>query len=405
MRRFLYALSAAALIVASPLSAADMTLVKYPTVLVKADTTFRDLEGYQVDIPDMNLVDFIVPNLDGAYLMCASIHPSFKDGADSARALCDSREQSYTCSGLYNIDTRFKPATRSNDLVPFMPIHKWVSTYSKYYPTQNVIAINNNFFNTKAFPNRSTNTDAWKPIFMEACGLNLGTFKETNASYLLGEYSHAETSGSGAYGTGTADKKFGTVAFDSFGLAGITKVSTATTDSNLPSTTGAISGVMIRHHIEGNFAKTAVHIPAFVAANWDKTVARTAVGFSATAGQKMRIVVIQPGAANAATKGVTVDQLQKFFPATDFRYVMLLDGGGSAQLAANFAHTNTHLATSPARVAPDCLYAEVQTCTARGNYVDSFAVAHWSAYLKKDGPTSDKKLVDRWVPQVLIIKD
>ena len=280
-----------------------------------------------------------------------------------------------------------------------------------------VIAINSNFFNTKAFENRSTDdATEWKPIFQEACGLNLGTFRSMTPNgdstfdiVKSGGFANVETSGEGRFGTGTADKPFGTLAFKGvYSAAHGTRLETSM-DSLIEDNWPAMAGVWIKYN-GTTYGSKASHIPAFVLANWDKTVGRTAIGISSTS-KAVRIVVIQPGAAEAKTGGVSVPTLQKMFSST-FDSVLLLDGGGSSSLAASFpASTITGATTTTGRPGSDCLFSLVKTCTKRGNYVSSWAVRHWRGEDGTDdtymvpGPDDNTKVVDRWIPNAFILVD
>ena len=396
-----------ALAMPSPVSAGDMTLTKFPKEYTISGTTFYQLEGYWVDIPDHRELDIYTDTLRAEALSCYQIHSSFMDNRVSARKRCLEEGVAYTCSSLYNIDDRYRPTSRGADLVPFVPIQKYADYYSKKFSGKRVIAINTNFFNTKAFPNRSTDDSKWKPIFQEACGVNLGTFREVwpvenqYASAWRGRYSNVETGGSGAFGTGTADKPFGTLRFDS--PTGSWKASDSNLDDTIDGDALGLSGAWIRIN-KTERTKSSTILPAFVRANWDAKVGRTAIGFQGGS-SKMKVVVIQPGAADAKTKGVTVPQLLKFFPADQFTSVLMLDGGGSSSLAANFVHETTNKVTSPARDLGDCIFMTIKTCTARGNYVGNDFVSHWSPEYRTSSGITGTALVDRWIPNALILVD
>jgi hypothetical protein len=367
--------------------AADLDLLKINKNHYTTDgTLYQDLEGYVVVVRDRTKVEFEIPNLEDFDVNCDAIHSSF----GNRRALCQSGT-TYHCSSLYNYDNNKYRPSRYLELAPNKPVHNYARFYSDNNAGKNVVAINLGFFDLTPFPNRSTNQNNWKPLYQEACGLNLGTLRSDVDNELYSDFNDRQKTSSGA-----DDLPFGTLTIDSNGHRSWRK--NTNIDSNFDPSELGFSGVYLRY--QGNDTPRSIW-PEFVIEKADDKVARTAVGFKANS-PKMKFLVVQGGRGSGA-KGLSISDVKKFFAVTDdYDYVMLLDGSGSSQLAANFDHS---LITSPTTAdRSNCIFSAVKTCTLQGDKVENAYVAHWDSKYKTASGTTHQ-LVDRRTPNVLIIMD
>ncbi|MBU6248233.1 MAG: phosphodiester glycosidase family protein, partial [Xanthomonadaceae bacterium] len=373
--------------------------------------TFYNLEGFELDIPDFRNYKIFSGDNRKFPLNCDSIEYNYVNGAKvwggaSPRNQCLNGKV-YHCGDLYGQAAygNVLPASpsRLSKLVPFKPVSHVTRYYAQLDRPHDITGININFFDTRPFLGRPS---GWQSIFQEACGLNLGSYKGNVSNGWMGHWGDVEVTG------GQPDEHFGTLGFNSDGSLEIADYyrnpdSTFDTLQNKRPIT-AVSGVWIRYAGQPRL-KNDRSIPKFVAANWDSPVARTAIGFATEAipaidRYKMRIVVIQSGKAGA---GVTVEDLRRFFPSGSFDFVMLLDGGGSSQLASTMMWKplqNSY--TTPGREL--CLPQDtptIKTCSLMGNTVPKSVVAHWDqSYKEPDIKNPNNVLIDRRVPQSLMIE-
>lgn len=429
MKRSLIALAGGmAITLAAPgtAQAQDMNLVKIPKSYSYNGKVFSNLEGYIVNIPDSSKIEKYTTAYQGD-LWCTQIHYSFVENGKSARNNCyTGAEGPPDCGELYNADPRWQPSSRLGQLAPFRPMMDYAATAHATHNTSKtsgrVIAINANFFNTKPFNGRDTDDLVWKPIFQEACGLNLGTFRAMRRladgdfyTLTFGNFANRETDGEGRFGTGNTDRPFGTLFFKGPWSSSHGAGLNVNVDSNIQDDWPAMAGTYIRwpnSKNQGvNLGKDHSSVPRFVAANWAAKVGRTAIGFS-VGKPTVRIIVIQPGAAEAKTGGVDVPTLQSLFDPAVYQFVLMLDGGGSSALAANFtASTIAGQATTTGRPGDDCIFDVVKTCTKRGNFVGKKFIEHWEGKDGDDdrfwrpGPDTSTVLVDRWIPNAFILHD
>jgi hypothetical protein len=364
-------------------------LQKIPLSYTTGGKTFSNVEGFLVDIDNYEAVRKTVPNHYQENIPCSGIDPSF----GSARYGCFNQYQTYTCTQLYQ-NSIYKPAVRSEQLVPLNNIQSRMNNFTASNPGKKIIAINMGFFDTRAFPNRSTDDNVWKPLFQEACMVNLGTYRSpSNTSGFYGNYNNRETKSDG-----TPDGPFGTLRFKAAGGTG--RSLNGNIDSLIVQGDLGMNGVWLRFN-GTDYTASGTTFPAFVKEKAASVVGRTAIGFS-TATKKMRILVVQPGRDPART-GLAIEDVRKFFVAADYPEVLLLDGSGSSQLAANFAwQTINGAATSPGRTA--CLNVETITCSLQGDSVPKQFVANWSAKFKTQDPlVPGNDLVDRRISNALIL--
>lgn len=364
--------------------AQQMQLLKLPKQFDTGSGTYSNLEGFVVVIPDYNMITKTVPDLEAFTVNCDAIHTSMPQ-----RATCNSGT-TYTCSSLYT-PSSFKPAARLNELVPAKPVQSYANFYSVNNPTKKVVAINLGFFDTRPFQNRSANQNEWKPIYQEACALNLGTYKPQNISQYVSNFGDRQVKSDGSL-----DKPFGTLVFRASG--GVTSSLDTNLEVEIASGDLALNGVWLRR-AGTNYSNTAASIPAFVQEKADSKVGRTVIGLNGTT-RRMKVLVVQGGPGG--NTGISIDDARKFFDNT-YTHVLLLDGSGSSQLAANFAYSRiNNLDTSAGRT--NCIFSTVVSCTKRGDSVNSSFVSHWDAKFKLgDATIPGNMLVDRWTPNVLVL--
>ncbi len=374
--------------VALPVSSAhaQISLTKIPKTYVQEGTTFNNLEGFFAVLTDWQAetVDFSVPNLEAFTVNCDAIHPSM-----TQRTTCQNG-QTFTCASLY-ANSPYKPP-RYGQLAPAKSVQNYASYYSAI-SNRKVLAINLGFFDTRPFPGRNTSQSSWKPIYEEACGLNLGTYRTDSTSQFLGGYNNRQPKADG-----TDDKAFGTLLMKPAG--GTARSLSGNIDADFVLGDLGINGVWLRY-TGTTYGSTAAHVPDFVEEKWASKVGRTAIGFNTTS-KRMKILVVQGGPGT--NTGVSVEDVKKFFPANLYNNLLLLDGSGSSQLAADFSYTTvTGAATTAGRTA--CLFTAVKTCSKQGDSVDNAFVDHWDASRKINDPANPttKKLVDRPTPNVLIV--
>jgi len=363
------------------------SLQKIPTSYTIGGKTFTNVEGYILDITDYQNVNIEVPNLESYYVRCDSMHP---DGFSQERSNCFAGTN-YTCASLYQNSSN-RPA-RYADLVPMLPATNWASRYHVDNPGKDVVAFNLGFFETDPFPGRSTNQNLWKPIYQEACMTNLGTLRpdDDNANF-VSRYTDREVT------NGQTDRPFGTLRFKSGGSGGLGRRLNTDMDSVIVAGDIAINGVWIRYNGSDTSTNTW---PQFVIDKQNSAVGRTAIGID-PATDRMRVVVIQPsrGAGNA---GASIGDMKRFFNASTFPNVMLLDGSGSSQMASNF-RASTSLGSVVTQPRTSCQFVGVQECTLHGDSVEKAFVSHYNDIFHPQDPNNASNyLVDRRVPNVMVI--
>ncbi|WP_157757230.1 phosphodiester glycosidase family protein [Pseudoalteromonas piscicida] len=350
-------------------------------------TSFKNLEGFLLVIKDTRKVKFTIPKLGEFDVACDSLDNSFS----TARQFCVSGI-GLTCKQVYNFQNGiYKPTSRSDDLVPMKPVINYVNHYHNKNTNKKVVGINLGFFDLTPFPNRSTNQSVWKPLYQEACGLNLGTlYSNENKKY----YSHFGDKEK--LPSGVDDAPFSTLIIHSNGDLDDSK--RFDIEPRIKSKSLAFSGVLLRRN---GVDRGEIYLPKFVQDKASSAVARTAVGYK-IGEYKMKFLVVQGGRASGA-KGLTIDDVKKFFAVSDgYDSVMLLDGSGSSQLAANFSASTIQSPTTTGRT--NCIHKNVKTCTLKGDVVGNAYVSHWNSKYKTPYGNYNSS-VDRRTPNVLLVID
>lgn len=397
--KFATVLSVGTALCASP-SYAEV-LYKIPKTFDANGTIYTNLEGFYLAIGDYRNFQIFSGDNRNLYLGCDSIKEQTQDGVNvwgggAPRYECNTGTP-FTCADLYGKaaygNKLPRDSARLNELTPFKPVSHVARYWYNQDKTRNVTAININFFDTDVFPNRPT---GWNTIFQEACGLNLGNYKGNATSAVMSNYNDVEVT------NGSNDQNFGSIVFRTDGTI-VPYDYTSNPGTYLAnSNRTAVAGVWLRYN-GTNRAKSNGSIPEFVRLNWDEKVARTAIGYNPTT-YDMKVLVVQGGKGGA---GITAPDIRNFFIQADYPYLMLLDGGGSSQLASTLPWSRVGTRdTSGGRA--NCLQQDsdfIVTCSLKGNTVNSALVSHWdSTYKSADPSNSSNVLVDRRVPQALIIR-
>lgn len=364
------------------------TLNKIPSSWTTGGKLFTNVEGYILDIADYNNVHVEAPNLETYYLSCWSMSDS-ADFYEEYNA-CNDGIRNYTCADLYQ-NSQHRPS-RYADLVPALPVTAWAAVYDRDKPGKKAVSFNLGFFETDPFPNRSTNQNQFKPIYQEPCALNLGTYRPDagNADF-VSRYSNREVT------NGVTDRPFGTLRFKGGGSGGLGRRTTQDMDSLIVAGDLGINGVWIRYN--GTNTSTSTW-PQFVIDKQNSAVGRTAIGIDPVT-DKMRVVVIQPS-RNAGNTGATIDDIRRFFLASTYPNVLLLDGSGSSQMAMNFNASTSLGATTTGR--SSCDYTGVSECALYGDSVEKSFVDHYHpAFRQQDPNNAANYLIDRPVPNVMVV--
>jgi hypothetical protein len=407
---------------AAPAIAQDnFVLNKFPKTYVKDGTTYSNLEGYVLNVPDYAKLVIRNPDLTDEVVRCDAIHPSLKTNGGASRRTQCTGGSAFNCYGLY-YNTPQQPSSYDiNRMIPNQPVAYWVNKMKIAEPSKNFVGVNLGFFNLQPLAGRSTDDSQWKPIYQETCGRTLGTYKRagTTTSW-YSDYNDVEKLSSGGN-----DQYFGSLIFTNATAADDTYLSySKLTSTNIKplisSSEVVVPGVWVRYN-GSNIGATDSGVPQFVEAKWSSKVGRTAIGFNPD-NRQMRIIVIQPGQGTSkqdcyyvadvitcvpyepnAGRGVTVDEVRNLIgTGSAYPYVLLLDGSGSSQLAS----TKDYVADSNAtKGRTDCLWS-LATCTSRGDSVTSSFVSHLAAgyRTRKNPQDSTKTLVDRPNPTVLLLE-
>lgn len=376
-------------------SSEDMTLKEIDSIFYSENSSYQYLvgkKGYILDIEDASQLNIIIPDGINEKVPCHNIHPSLEadsyGDSDTERGMCFNGHRS-KCSNLYQNSASSIVPPRSHQLVPYTTVMDEVNKFVNEYDPSNllkVVATNINFFDVRSFPGREHQD--WQPIFQQACGLNLGQIRSESGEVLSG-YDDVHLY------NGSPDKKLGTTVFQKgAGFISMDEGTNQWYENDI-----AFSGVFIRYDFRDR-NKDHRRIPSFVREKWSSRVGRTAIGYNGRTG-KTRVVVVQPGPGKT---GVSVDDVRHFFKNDDFSNVMLLDGGGSSQLASNFRPTNHGSNNYEPRT--ECIYQNVEVCTIKGNTINNKYVSHWDSSFKEPDPNKDgNQLVDRKIPSVLIFAE
>lgn len=80
----------------------NFVLNKFPKSYVLNGTTYNNLEGYVLNVPNYSKLVIRNPVLDDEPVRCDSIHPSNKDNSGNSRRTQCERGTAFSCYGLYN---------------------------------------------------------------------------------------------------------------------------------------------------------------------------------------------------------------------------------------------------------------------------------------------------------------
>jgi len=381
----------------------NVQLYRIPKNYLLNGVTYPNLEGHVINIANVDNLVLKNPPLLSEKVLCARIHPDTESLAGQNKRTACTNGTTYTCKQLYSDTIHNSGVADLDRMVPNMPIHYWVNEAKGANTAKDYIGLNLGFFNTRQLPGRDPSDTAWKPIYQETCGRTLGPLKREGANALSQWYSrafHVEKKADG-----TSDQYFGALRITPGSPSGgIGADQLATTTPSAYDADLVFSGVFIRWN-QANLAQTHQNIPDFVEEKWDSVVGRTAVGFNYQT-KKVRFVVIQNG-RDGIGQGASVDTIRNLVgSATEYPYVMLLDGSGSSQLATSKTALTATGAQYIARRA-DCLFRTqyVKDCSDWGDLVGPKFVSHWgSTYYKANGTTGNV-FVDRPVPSFIVFED
>jgi hypothetical protein len=389
--------------------AQNVTAYNIPTVLFENNYYLVDGSGIVINITDYKKLKFANPKANAAIVDCDLITGGLRDATSNTlqRTRCE-KGTKFTCDTLYNNEVVTTVADRDRArMIPNRPVAYWVNKAKVARPSVDFIGVNTGFFETDRLIGRSADSDAWKPLYQEACGRTFGTSKTEGAEVWNSANSDVEVT------NGKKDKPFGTILFHKWDANGggdrVTLSKSGSIDNSVTWDDFAMNGVFVRWNGIDEDIQSSATIPDFVKEKASSKVGRTILGINPTTG-RMRIMVFQPG-RNIGYTGIDVNGARQLMGNKyQYPYVLLLDGSGSSQYAS----------TSPAKRDDDYQYATprpncswdsqtggtIDECSHYGDIVDDLNVSHLSpGYRETNGPTPGTTRVDRPVPSFMIFED
>ncbi len=383
-------------------SAAGVRLFALPIDYTVAGQHYYNHHGYAVNIDNYTKLKIFVPDLRSKIVECSRIKDVYSESGYGRRSSCFDGVK-YTCQSLYEKSPLANTSVKK--YVPNRTVMEWANEYKNQRPGSDFIAINAAFFNLKPLPSRPKSDSVWKPIYQEACGRTIGTYKSGQTNWIYSPHRAPLRK------DGVRDVPFGAIHIDvengSLRLDYGGTITPAYSDLSIP-------GVFIRRNGVAIQKSNAI-VPELTEDKWDSVVGRTAVGIN-TVTKKMRIVVIQPGQKRYSSppsgwkmesNGASVDTIRNLVgSSSDYPDVLLLDGSGSSQLASTKLQENGVSDRNLILRGESCDFGTVRACTTHGDSVEYKFIQHLSYRDRdqQDYSRSGQYFIDRPSPAVVMIE-